>query len=132
MNTYAHIDSNGTLQGYLKTSLTISDPALILTDTDISILHGWIGTKKLEGAAFVDIIPSVRVVSKFAFLTRFTAAERLAILAESRTDDRIADYLQLVTVADQIDLDLPVMSLGMDLLISLGLIEASRKAEILA
>lgn len=132
MNTYAHIDSNNVLRGYLKTELTITDSSFILTDIDIGILHSWIGIKKLEGAAFVDLIPSVRIISKFAFLTRFTPAERVAILVESRTNDEVAVCLQLVVVADQVDLDLQDTSDALDLFISLNLITSQRKAEILA
>lgn len=69
-------------------------------------------------------------LTQLAFLRRFTAAERIAIRAS--TDPVIQDFLQLVSLAQDILVTDPDTQMGVGYLAQHGFIEESRVAEILS
>lgn len=73
-----------------------------------------------------------RIVSKFEFMMRFTASERVTILSASTSDPVVGQAIQLMSLADQVDLDLPVTAEMLGLLVSKSLLDSERVSEILA
>jgi len=69
------------------------------------------------------------VLSAREFLDRFTSAEYAAVRTSGNVD-LLRAYDNLIA-ADFVDLGDPAVSMGLDLMISLGVIDASRKAELL-
>lgn len=72
--------------------------------------------------------PLVRQVD---FKLRLTAQERIAIRNAAKSDDNVFDFLDLVNSADPIDTASPQVDAGIDYLISIGILDAERKADIL-
>lgn len=83
---------------------------------------------ELEYAPPVD----VRILPPYSFLLRFTQAERIAIRRASNTDDIVGLIMDQVTTVRMVDLDLTETQQSVGYLASIGLIEASRMAAILA
>src|SRR5690606_18883507 len=69
------------------------------------------------------------VLSAREFLDRFTNTEYAAVRATESIDMQRA-YDSLIA-AQYVDLSDPAVSLGLDLMVSLGIIDAARKAELL-
>lgn len=72
-----------------------------------------------------------KVWTAYQFLQRFTDAELVAIRARSQTDAATWKFLTLATAAQEVVSDDPVTVAGMDYLVSVGILTAARKAEIL-
>ena len=71
------------------------------------------------------------VLSKYDFSQRMQPAERIAIREAGKTDAQVDDFLDLLSLAEQIDLaDVNVIG-GLALLVSKGLLTEARKTEIL-
>jgi hypothetical protein len=70
--------------------------------------------------------------TSYEFLLRLTAQERAAIRISAKTDDIVADFLQLSQAAQEIICDDPETILGMDYLVSIGIFSEQRKNEILS
>ena len=68
----------------------------------------------------------------YEFMLRFTAQERAACRGASKTDDNVADFLSLAQAAHEVFNDDPMTILGMNYLVSIGLITEQRKNEILS
>lgn len=79
---------------------------------------------------FVD--PNPRKWTAYEFLNRFTDAELMAVRAKSQTDAVTWKFLTFATAAQEVVSNDPVTIAGMDYLVSVGILTASRKAEILA
>lgn len=80
-----------------------------------------------------NVIPqetAIRVISIRAFMQRFNQSERIAI--RNSTDDIVIDIHEDLKMALYVNLDDDDTGQALDYLTSVGLIEASRKAEILA
>ena len=77
-------------------------------------------------------IPYVRILSKYAFNSRFTLDELSAIQIAAKTDSVVAVLQTKFTIADEINLDEAVVSDGLDILVGYGLLTVQRKAEIMA
>lgn len=71
------------------------------------------------------------IVTKYAFLTRFTTVERTAALTEAKTNVSVEDFLSLLYAAEYVDLSNPETIAGVDLLVSLGILTPTRGQEIL-
>jgi len=79
-----------------------------------------------------DPTPVPRVYTSYEFILRFTAAERLAYRTASTTDQNIADFMELVHAAHEIQTDHPMTIAGMDYLVSVGILTQQRRDEILS
>jgi integrase len=73
-----------------------------------------------------------RPLTPLEFMERFTKTERKDIRAKSRTNDDLEDFFDLLRAATHVHVDDPRVAAGMDLVVSLGLVTAARKAEVLA
>ena len=69
-------------------------------------------------------------LSKYAFLTRFTSAERIA--AQASADPVVQDFLNLLNVAQNVSLSDPNTIAGVNYIEKVGIIAAGRAAVILA
>lgn len=69
------------------------------------------------------------ILSSREYLTRFTNAEYAAVRASESIDMQRA-YDSLIA-AQYVDLSDPAVGMGLDLMVSLGIIDAARKAELL-
>lgn len=76
------------------------------------------------------IPPSVSWTA-YEFLNRFTSQERAAYRNAAKTDDTVADFMELASAAYEIANDHPMTIAGMDYLVSIGIISEQRKNEIL-
>lgn len=74
----------------------------------------------------------VRNVTKLEYLRRFTQAERVAIRTAAATNPVLADYLAMLELAQDVNLDDPDTVAAVQMLEVVGLIGAGRTAEILA
>lgn len=90
--------------------------------------------QKLIDGQLSNLVASYVVTSltKRAFLERFTPEERVAIRTAAQSSVAIQDYLELVSVSDEIDLTYATTVAGVQELEAAGLIAAGRAAEILA
>lgn len=70
--------------------------------------------------------------SSFEFLNRFTLAERSAIRSASKSDDTIADFMQLLTTAHEVINTNQTAIDGMNYLVSASILTQARRDEILA
>jgi hypothetical protein len=70
--------------------------------------------------------------TSFEFLNRFTPTERAAIRTGAMSDPVLADFLMMSQAAQEVVSDDPVTGAGMDYLVSVGILTAARKAEILS
>lgn len=71
------------------------------------------------------------IVTKYAFLMRFTTTERTAALTESKTNVSVEDFWSLLYAAEYVDLSNSETIAGVDLLVSLGILTPARGQEIL-
>ena len=77
-------------------------------------------------------LPPVRALSRFAFRSRFTLAEKAAIYTAAESNVQIRVFLDDLAVADEIDLDLLDTVQGVQALEAAGLLVPGRAQEILA
>lgn len=89
----------------------------ILTDCDL-----------LNGGS--PVVPPNRVISKYAFMSRFSSANYNAILTAKTTDKDVEWLYTLLLAADDVNLD--EASAFLDVLILKGLITAEDKARMIA
>jgi len=81
---------------------------------------------------FGDVPRPPQSWTAYEFLLRFTAAERAAFRAAAITDPHVADFQQLAQAAQEVVSDDPMTVAGMDYAISVGIVTAERKTEILS
>lgn len=130
---------------------------LTVTLTDTRLIDGWVAAANANGlspeALALDFLTTqgrtyadlnkIGIITGAAFVARFTPSEYGAILvaatpAPDATEDEIAAAAQVQGLLDQlyaspqVAMDDPRLAPGLDLLVSLGLLDASRPAEILA
>lgn len=79
----------------------------------------------------VEVAP-VRTITKLEYLRRFAVDERIAIRAAAAQNAILADYLQLLELAQDINLDDADTVAAVQMLEQAGLIAPGRAAEILA
>jgi len=66
------------------------------------------------------------ILSPAEFMQRFTVQERIAIRGERGTDPVVHDFLSLLEVAQNVDLDDPATVAGVGYLVSVNLLTAER------
>ena len=81
--------------------------------------------------AFVPL-PEARVLTRRAYLGLFTQEERVAVRVAAKNFPALEDYLELLSIAEYVDLDDPDVEAGLTALETAGLIAPGRAAEILA
>lgn len=69
--------------------------------------------------------------TSYQFLLRFTQQERIAYRNAAKTDEMVADFLNLATAAQEIVNDDPMTLAGMSYLVQIGILTEQRKNEIL-
>ena len=80
-----------------------------------------------------EVVPPVqRTITKLEYLRRFTTAERVAIRAAASANPVLDDYLKLMELAQEINLDDVDTVAAVQMLEQSGLIDAGRAAEVLA
>ena len=72
----------------------------------------------------------VTVISRLDFLRRFTRAERIALRAAETTDPVVADFLLMLTLAEDVDLTSPDVTDGLAYLEGNGFVTSERGAAI--
>ena len=80
----------------------------------------------------VEAAPVPRTIIKLEYLRRFTTAERVAIRAAAAANPVLDDYLKLMELAQEINLDDADTIAAVQMMEQSGLIAAGRAAEILA
>lgn len=102
----------------------------------------WDGTEETRAAA-CDAVQTIywnyvhptnlpKIFTAYEFMLRFTAEERAAFRAAALTDPNVADFQQLAQSAQEIFTNDPVTIMGMDYLVSVGLLTQRRRDTILA
>lgn len=124
---YAIIE-NGTV-----TNMAVADIPLAANwiETDTAGI-GWTYADGVFTPPVVVPPPPVRVLSKVAYLKRFTQTERINIRAAAAVNPVVDDYVQLLNLTNEVDLDAPDTVGGVNALEAAGLLSAGRAAEILA
>jgi len=74
--------------------------------------------------------PEKRVITKFAFLKRFTFPELVAIKDATYTDSEVSTCETLLMAAGDVDLDEPLLPYCLGVYVSKGLLAAGRPDEI--
>lgn len=83
----------------------------------------------------LDFVPknnSDRDITVLEYLNRFTAQERIIIKTAAKTDAALSDYLDMLNVANNVNLSDPLIAAGLAYLNYLGLLDQSRIQQILA
>ena len=78
------------------------------------------------------VAPTSHTLTKLEYLRRFTTEERVAIRAAAASNPVLDDYLKLMELAQEINLDDPDTVAAVQMLEQAGLIAAGRAAEVLA
>lgn len=102
----------------------------------------WDGTEETRASA-CDAVQTIywnyvhptnlpKIFTAYEFMLRFTAEERAAFRAAALTDPNVADFQQLAQSAQEIFTNDPVTIMGMDYLVSVGLLTQRRRDTILA
>lgn len=76
--------------------------------------------------------PPARTLTKLEYLRRFTTAERVTIRQAAKAEPVLEDYLAMLELAQDINLDDPDTAAAVGMLEQVGLIAAGRAAEVLA
>jgi hypothetical protein len=76
--------------------------------------------------------PSVRTLTKLAYMNRFTDAELAAIYTAAKSNVQVEVWLDKFKLAEEINLDDQTTIAGVQALEAAGLLAAGRSAEILA
>lgn len=76
-------------------------------------------------------IPKV-ILTRLEFLRRFTAEERINIRAATKVNPQIEDFMELLNLAQDIDLTDNTLQYGMLALVSAGLLTEERRGIIMA
>jgi len=79
---------------------------------------------------FVD--KPVRSLSKLDYLRRFTTQERITIRTVAKTNPVLEDFMVLMDLATEINLDDPDTVAGLHMLEAAGLLDQGRAAEVLS
>lgn len=119
---------------------------LTVTLTNTRLIDGWVaaanrnGTTpealaleflEQQGRSYADL-NKVGIVIGAAFVARFTPSEYGAILAAAQDNADVAALLQQLFDSPNVALDDPRLAPGLALLVSEGLLDADRPAEILS
>ena len=80
----------------------------------------------------VEPAPIPRIITKLEYLRRFTTEERVTIRTASKSESVLEDYLAMMELAQDINLDDVDTIAAVNMLALSGLIAPTRAAEILA
>ena len=69
--------------------------------------------------------------TKYEFLMRMTAAERIAIRSKATTDPVVEDFMHMLDISGDVVRSNPVVLQGLNYLVSVGCLDASRVGVIL-
>lgn len=72
-----------------------------------------------------------RIITKLEYLRRFTVEERTAIRAAAKVSPILEDYLELMSLAEEINLNDPDISSAIDMLVQAGMLTQDRAHEVL-
>ena len=78
------------------------------------------------------VVIEQRTITRLEYLRRFTTEERVTIRAVSAQNAVLADYLQLMEMAQDISLDDPDTIAAVNMLEQAGLLASGRAAEVLS
>ena len=78
------------------------------------------------------VAPPERSVTKLEYLRRFTGQERVTIRQAAKENPVLEDYLAMLEIAQEINLDDPDTIAAVNMLESVGLIATGRATEVLA
>lgn len=81
--------------------------------------------------AFIEKNTS-RIITKLAFMRRFTNTERVAIYSAEKNDINVSVWMDMFRLAQEINLDDPDLVQGIQLFELAGIIGQGRSAEVLA
>lgn len=131
MNYYAQLDADSICVGISALRGVVSSPSLVpIAHEDMTL----IGRRRV-GGTWTDpdpVVPDpVRILSRFAFRSRFTQEEKEAIYTAAGSAVQIRVWLDDLQAADYIVLDHPETAAGVQALEAAELIGAGRAAEIL-
>ena len=119
---------------------------LTITLTDTRLIDGWVAAANAnglspeaisqeflttQGRSYADLY-RVGIVTGAAFVSRFTPAEYGDILTAAATNPEVQGLLDQLFDSPNVALDDPRLEPGLALLVSEGLLDAARPAEILA
>lgn len=119
---------------------------LTITLSNTRLIDGWVAAANTngttpealaleflenQGRSYADL-NRVGVVTGAAFVARFTSTEYGAILAAAQDNAEVAALLQQLFDSPSVALDDPRLAPGLALLVSEGLLDADRPAEILS
>ena len=129
---YAMIDADNIVIGYQVVKAELNPiPADLRFMAEI-INDDLIGKKKWDAVRLMFMDNTYkRILTKFEFNERFTFDELVAITDLAKTNSRIAVLKNKFEISQEINLDLPAVSQGLDLLIQAGVLKLDRKIEIL-
>jgi hypothetical protein len=120
--------------------------SLTITLTDTRLIDGWVAAANANGLSPEAIVQEflttqgrsyadlyrVGIITGAAFVARFTPAEYGAILTAAATNPEVQGLLDQLFDSPNVALDDPRLEPGLALLVSEGLLDAARPAEILA
>jgi hypothetical protein len=120
--------------------------SLTITLTDTRLIDGWVAAANANGLSPEAIVQEflttqgrsyadlyrVGIITGSAFVSRFTPAEYGAILTAAATNPEVQGLLDQLFDSPNVALDDPRLEPGLALLVSEGLLDAARPAEILA
>jgi hypothetical protein len=111
-----------------------NNPELVVPlETNEFVNIGWIYDENAEPRFAAPAVAAVQQRwTAYQFLQRFTAAERATMRSLALTDENVADFLQLLQAAQEVVSDDPMTVAGMDYAVSVGIVTAERKMEILS
>jgi hypothetical protein len=76
--------------------------------------------------------PNERIHTKLQFMNRFTPQERISVRTLAKTDPLIDDFMQLLALAEEVNLDDQTTQAALNYLAYLGALTPQRVVEILA
>ncbi len=117
--------TDGTLVG-----VTNSDPVALPSVSVIQLDSPPLLDKCIWNSETLSFDINSTTCSKLDFMTRFTISERLA--AKASSDPVVADFLELLTLAEFIDTSDPNTIAGVNYLAYAGIISQSRIPDVLA
>jgi len=124
---YQEVDK-GTIQRYCDLDgVTLPDPKESTWMVDANPPQpGWARPDNPD-----PVIPQPNIISRLAFRNRFTMQEKITLYTAAVQDPEIQIWLDDISTAEYVDLDSANTIMGLQSLISMGMLSESRMNEIL-
>lgn len=119
-----HIDSRGYEHFFEYLADANVDPDIVLAERAAHILSVF----ETRAASLAVAIGDAVAMTKYEFLSRFTAPERIAIRNAEASDPVVRDFMMLLDMSDHVHL--PLAMPGIQYLQSVGLLTAERATAI--